>query len=343
MIKKYNVLMVILPVLISLFVSACGTPNFYNKEEIKKQAPSGQPSQAPATVTDSKISLRFVVMADSRGSNGGINKETIERTFESIKKITPQPLFAVMPGDLIEGAGNYSEERSQLQDFKDTITKYYPINFFYPGFGNHEATAGESGEQAFESVFPEFKANPLEGYHRTVYYFDSGNARFYMLNSNHPGEDHIISNKQLNWIEASKDPGKKENFYFFHEPAYPTGAHVGSSLDVIKLQRDKLWEIIDRSENPMVFCGHEHNYSRRHINSDYDETVETQAFKFTKSVFQVTTGTFGAPVYTGFVDKKNVDVPPVPEYHYAIVDVNEGKIKVKVYNLDGKEIDSFEQ
>lgn len=330
-------------VFIILIFTSCSAGNLTNKEDNIIPTPSMPPSQAPSTATKREISLRFVVMADSRGSNGGINTDAIKRTFESIKKTTPQPLFAVMPGDLVEGADSYSQEKSQLQDFKDKITKYYPISFFYPGFGNHEATASESGEQAFEMVFSEFKANFLEGYHKTVYYFDSGNARFYMLNSNHPAEEHIISNKQLNWIEANKDPGKKENFYFFHEPAFPTGAHVGSSLDVNKLQRDSFWEIIDHSENPMVFCGHEHNYSRRHIDSDFGETINNQVFKFTKQIFQVTTGSFGAPVYTSYIDKKNVDVPPIPEYHYAIVDVNEGKIKVNVYNLNGKVIDSFEQ
>ena len=97
------------------------------------------------------------------------------------------------------------------------------------------------------------------------------------------------------------------------------------------------------SENPMVFCGHEHNYTRRHINSDFNETINGQAFKFNKLVYQVTTGTFGAPLYKGYTDKKNVDVPPIPEYHFAIVDVNESKVKVTVYNLDGKIIDHFEQ
>ena len=184
-------------------------------------------------------------MADCRGADGGINTEAVTKTLESIKKITPQPLFAVMPGDLVEGANSYSEIKAQLLYFKDTVTKYYPIDFFYPGFGNHEATAGAKGEQAFEEVFPEIKANFLKGYHKTVYYFDKNNTRFYMLNSNHPGEDHIISDTQLNWIKANTDPAKNHNFYFFHEPAYPTGSHVGSSLDVNKLQRDKLWEIID--------------------------------------------------------------------------------------------------
>jgi len=126
-------------------------------------------------------------MADCRGSQGGINLPAVTKTLESIKKITPQPLFAVMPGDLVGGASSYSSEKAQLQYFKNTITKYYPMSFFYPGFGNHEATAGIKGEEAFQEVFPEIKGSFLEGYHNTVYYFDNSTTRFYMLNSNHPG------------------------------------------------------------------------------------------------------------------------------------------------------------
>lgn len=332
---KRKVLTIVLMFAILIIAVSCTTGSIADNE--------GKPSSNIITGQEKDPSLRFVVMADCRGSDKGINEKAVVKTLENVKKLTPQPLFAVMPGDLVEGAKSHSETKAQLQYFKDTITKYYPANFFYPGFGNHEAKAGSEGEQAFEEVFSEIKADFLEGYHKTVYYFDNNNARFYMLNPNHPGEDHMISDTQQNWIKSNTDTTKKYNFYFIHEPAYPTGSHVGSSLDANKLQRDKLWQIIDSSENPMVFCGHEHNYTRRHINSDFNETVDGQAFEFNKLVYQVTTGTFGAPIYTDYTDKKNVDVPPIPEYHFAVVDVNNNKVSVTVYNLDGKVIDSFEQ
>lgn len=304
-----------------------------------------KPSTSLNTGTEQgqNVSLRFVVMADCRGLDRGINTKAITRTLESIKKITPQPLFAVMPGDLVEGSSEYSAIKAQLQYFKDTISKYYPMSFFYPGFGNHEAQGGAKGEQAFEEVFSEIKAKILEGYHKTVYYFDNDNTRFYMLNSNHPSEEHTISDVQLNWVKANMASVNTHNFYFFHEPAYPTGSHIGSSLDVNRLQRDKLWKIIDNTTKPMVFCGHEHNYTRRHINSDFNETINGQDFQFTKLIYQVTTGTFGAPLYKGYMDKKDVDVPPIPEYHFAIVDVYKNEVEVTVYNLDGNIIDHFVQ
>lgn len=289
-------------------------------------------------------SLRFVVMADCRGTiEGTVNTVAVEKTLEQIKKLSPQPSFAIMPGDLVNCSTNYTLNKSEFTSFKDIITKYYPINFYYPGIGNHETAAGLKGEQAFGEVFSEFKANFLDGYNRTVYYFDNSNIRFYMLNTNHPGENGIISDIQLKWVKLNTDSSKIRNFYFFHNPAYPTGAHVGSSLDVNKLQRDKLWETIDSSINPMVFCGHEHNYTRRHINSDFNETIGGETFNYSKVVYQVTAGTFGAPIHTTFTSTKNVDVPPIGEDHYAVVDTNRSKVKVTVYNLEGKIIDQFEQ
>lgn len=296
-----------------------------------------------ANSNQNSTALRFVVMADSQGDNDGINLEVVTKTLAEIKKISPQPSFAVMPGDLISGTRSYSETKDQLVHFKNTITQYYPIEFFYPGFGNHEAAAGKSGEQAFEDVFTETEANFLDSYHKTVYYFDRYNTRFYMLNSSHHGEKDMISDVQLNWIKTNTDSGKLHNVYFFHQPAYPTGAHIGSSLDVNGLQRDKLWEVIDSSVNPIVFCGHEHNYSRRHIDSDFNETIKGQSFSYSKVVYQIVTGTFGGFPSWDYGDNRNVDVPPIPEYSYTVVDINESKIHVTVYNLEGKIIDDFEQ
>ena len=251
----------VLCILILFGIGQSGQQN--NQTQKNNQTQQNNETQQNKT----EISLRFVVMADCRGAAGGINGPVIEKTLEGIKKLSPQPAFAVMPGDLVNPKKTYSDTKDELAELKSVITKYYPIDFFYPGLGNHDVNAGEKGEQAFGEVFSEFSANFLDGYNRTIYYFDKSNFRFYILNTNHPGEDHMVSDAQLDWIRANTDSGKTRNFYFFHEPAYPTGANIGSSLDVNRLQRSKLWQVIDSSINPMVFCGHEHNYTRRQVGS----------------------------------------------------------------------------
>lgn len=308
------------------------------------QTPSVHTSTSPGNMKNSPaddISFRFVAMADSRGDDHGIHTSIIKKTLDKIKSLSPQPSFAAMPGDLVDSAQTYSGIKSQLEYFKSTITKYYPERFFYPGIGNHEVTALNNGEKAFSEVFQGFTATFFSEYNRTVYSFNYGNTQFFMLNSNHTGESNTISKKQLNWIKSSIDTRKKYHIFFMHDPPYPTGSHVGSSLDSNRFLRDSLWQLIDSTSGPMVFCGHEHNYTRRHINSDFNETVKGINFKFSKNIFQVTVGSFGAPLYKEFSDKKNVDVPPVAKYHYAVVDIDNTGIHVKVYDLDGNTLDEF--
>jgi len=304
---------------------------------------SSSKSGNPANSSNKKDALRFVVLTDTQGHDGGINSEVLNDALSEIKKISPQPSFAVVNGDLTAGKEIYSKEKEELQNFRNTVTRYYPIEFFYPVFGNHEGDAGAEGELAFEEVFPEFKANFLDEYHKTVYYFDRSDTRFYVLNTSHKGEKDTISDGQLNWIRANEDSGKKNTIYFFHQPAYPTGVHIGSSLDENKLQRDKLWKVIDSSKKPIVFCGHEHNYSRRHIDSDFNETIDGQSFGFKNSVYQVTAGLAGGSPNPEYYDNRDVDVAPIPDYNYAVVDISGSGIEVTVYNLQGKVIDRFEQ
>ena len=290
----------------------------------------------------SQKAVRFIVMADSRGSDNGVNTKIVKKILQEIKQLSPQPEFAIMPGDLTDGSKNYSGIIGQLSYFKKVVTEFYPEKFFYPGIGNHEMTAGKNGEKAFSSTFNGFNASFLEGYNRTSYYFDVGDTRLFMLNSDHPGEMHRIIGKQLEWVKSDIDPSKKHNIFLLHEPPYPAGAEEGNSLDKYPSLRDAFWKLVDHSNHPIVFCGHEHNYSRRLVDKSFHEKVGGVDYKFDKQVFQVITGGFGAPLYTQYSNKKSMVVPPIPEYHFTIVDIDDSAVKIQAVNIDGKIIDSFQ-
>ena len=180
-------------------------------------------------------------MADSRGTdygylNGiddGTNGAAIEAVLQQVKLLNPQPQFAVVPGDLVGGsiAKNVSELVPQLQNWRGHVTKYYPITFFYPIPGNHEIVGSAACEQAFSDAFPEFTANFLSGYYRSVYYFDVGNTRFFALNSNHYNQSHKITGSQYTWLQSNIDPAKTHNIFFSHEPAWGTWK-TNNNLDV---------------------------------------------------------------------------------------------------------------
>jgi 3',5'-cyclic-AMP phosphodiesterase len=285
--------------------------------------------------------FRFVVLADCRGKDQGVNSPVMRQILGEIKKLQPQPSFAVIPGDLVTGNPNPKLLKQQMLHFRQTITGFYPLAFYYLGIGNHETTHETKGEKFFEELFVEQGATFLCGYHKSVYFIDRGSARLFMLNSDHPGEMHTISAGQLKWVKAHVDPAKKHNIFFVHEPSYPTSYNIGNSLDFNPYLRNMFWNLVDSLPGAILFCGHEHFYSRRHIDRTYSETVEGREFRYKRSVYQVTVGGFGAPLSSGYDTKDGVDVLPIGEYHFAVVDVSEDAIKVKVQNIEGKVLDDF--
>jgi hypothetical protein len=287
-------------------------------------------------------SLRFVVLADSRGSDHGVNSEIVKKILSEVKQLSPQPEFAIMPGDLTEGSKQYKVIKAQLDYFKELVTEYYPIEFFYPGIGNHEMKAGKDGEKAFSETFSEFSAHFLKGYHRTSYYIDFGDTRLFMLNSNHPDEKHKITGKQLDWLKSNIDQSKKHNIFLLHEPPYPTGAEAGYSLDKYPAARDAFWKVVDSLNNSIVFCGHEHNYSRRLVDNSFSETIGGKKYKFSRSVYQIISGGFGAPLYEKYTSKKNIIIPPIPQYHFTVVDISESGVSIQAVSIDGETLDSFQ-
>jgi hypothetical protein len=294
-----------------------------------------------SSMDSTKKSFRFVVLADSRGDDHGINSVIVRKTLEQVKGLNPQPLFAFVPGDLVNGSKDTDNLRGQFQYFKKTITEYYPMEFYHVGLGNHEVMHNKAGEKLFARTFIELKENFLCGYNNTVYFFDYGNARFFMLNNDHPGEEHIIADRQMNWVRKNLKPEKAHYIFFMHEPSYPVGYNTGNSMDVDAYLRNRFWDLVDSLNSAIVFNGHEHFYSRRHINREYNETINGRKFEYDKEVYQVTVGGFGGPLAVNFVDKPGVDVPPIGEYHFAVIDIHDAGMEVTVNNLDGKQLDHF--
>lgn len=303
------------------------------------KAPNSDKMSRTSLSTANNIALRFITAADSQGNDHGINSSVVNTIMKKITQLSPKPSFFVIPGDLIDGGKSYSRTKRQLQFLKSTWTKYFPADIFYVGMGNHEALAGTRGEQAIREVFKEFHANFMKGYHGSVYYFDYGSSRFFMLNNDYPGKIGIVTDDQLAWVKKHLKKSTKHNFFFFHQPAFPFG---NSSLAINAYQRNRLWTVIESSNNPIVFSGHEHNYARRHIDCTYNEVIDGKSFKFTKKIYQVTVGGFGGHRYDSYTNKVNVDVSPIPEYHFLVVDVmKDGRVVGTAYRIDGKVIDKF--
>jgi len=292
--------------------------------------------------TEDSGEFKFAVMADSRGNGYSVNTNILSQLCQKISNHNPIKVF--FPGDMINGTcGTYGSYITQFQTWNKTVTNYIPFTNWMVGVGNHEtcdSTDGD-GEQAFNDNYSYLPNNQLSGYGRSVYYYDYTNCkipvRFIMLNSDHTNEASIISPNQRAWLEARLQEATNLGYHkivFFHQPAYPTGHHLGSSLDANPADRDALWQIIDKYNVEVVFCGHEHNYSRRHITSS--------GSNFCNTIYQVITGGAGAPLNSTYLDASGVDIPPTPVYHYVIGTVDSNIIYFTIYDIDNAIIDKFQ-
>lgn len=276
-------------------------------------------------------SFRIVIMGDSSRPAITFNNEILSKLLTHVKALLPQPNFIFFVGDMVYGGSKVSE---QLEAFKKLIQNYYPITMFYTLLGSHE-----DNEAAFSDAFSYLPNEQLEGYQRTVYYFDYENARFIILNSNRraSGGSYAITSKQLAWLESTLTASnKKYNIIMFHVPAFPTGHHYGESLDGNEGERNALWAILERHNVTAVFVGHEHNYCRRLI----DKSFNSNELTINNSIYQITTGGGGSSLNAHITDIKNVIVGPLGVYHYVVLDISDEGVILQAYDKDNTLIDS---
>lgn len=289
--------------------------------------------------------FRFVASADSRGEETGVHEKEMRSVLSCIKKLDPQPSFMMVMGDLIQGAETQEELKKQYDVWKRVAGEFYPLSFYYPSVGNHEMILRDQGGlDAFNAAFQDtFEATFYgNGYGKSVYYFDMGNARFFVLNDYHPMHRHKIASDVVKWIEEHTDKDKTFHFVFCHEPGWPTGAHIGNGLDAYPKARDVFWKAVDLMPGALFFSGHEHNYSRTQIDKTFSETLDGTKFDFKSTIQQVVVGGFGAPLQTASKSKKGVIVKPQAIYCYAVIDVYGGRVHVKAYDVEDNLLDDFE-
>ena len=324
-----------------------------------------------------KIQYRFIVMADSRGSSAThpINELIFSSILKSIRSFVDcKPKFILFSGDLILGRSDRNTVETQLNAWKDIIDDVMGLNYskrrVFPAFGGHERIANTTTfpdvYAAFSTVFDPVNESFIgmstseyldqSQYGNTVYYFDYANSRVFVLNNDLDpksntndcvdkygnkvegcGKGHEIGKYQRDWIAGKIDkdrdgqPDKFFNFFVHHEPSYGVNAHdtrANKSLltmDAKPSQRDAYLDVIRQNDAAtLLFAGHEHQYMRMNIDKN-------------KGVYELKTGTCGAPIYRkdGGLnpgDRRGIPSPSF-NYHFAVVDVDDQSIEFKVYSL----------
>jgi hypothetical protein len=258
----------------------------------------------------------FVSMADSRGVNNGVNDDVLSSIVGLV--VQEDADFVLFPGDLVNGSTNGVTLASQLNHWRDIMVPVYSSDMYgakvYAGPGNHEIRNSGS-EGVWQSIFNDLPSNGPAGETYMTYSFDYLNSHFVMLNTDRAGSQHTVN---YDWLANDLAGTTADHIFVFgHEPAYPVGPHLGSSLDAYPDQRDAFWQLLIDHDVDIYFAGHEHLYDHIEV----------------EGVHQVISGTCGAPIHSGYGGDF---------YHYVLITVDGLDVSVKVFDDNWEMRDSFE-
>jgi len=249
--------------------------------------------------------LRFVVYGDTRA--GRFKKNLVHRWLLLLIR-KKEPEFLLHTGDLVFQA---IEERSWDAFFRLVDPLGLPM---IVAAGNHDF--GEEGERLSRYFIPT-AGGSREGFY---YSFDWGAAHFLVLNTEaslDPDSDQI----HFAASDLEKTAGRGPLFVIHHRPLYAsTRAYVSRPAG------KALASLYSRFGVDVVFSGHNHNYERtRPIDG----------------VTYIVTGGGGARLDR--IDRPgSFSASLVVDYHYVVVDVEAGMIRLEMRDLRDKVRDRIE-
>lgn len=272
-------------------------------------SPTDTPSPIP---TPAFQPWRFVVLGDTRTS--GLKPPQVAYDLIDQARLG-RPEVALAVGDLINALTTMPEVREQWRYWREAATALDAGHVLVTP-GNHDVSRRKWSASMMVAAFPELPRNGPTGYPLT-YALDYRGVRFISLQSESYDEPHRIGAAQLAWLEMQlRDNPSRYTIVFSHDPAYPVGPHVGSSLDVYPAERDQFWRLLREYRATAYIAGHEHLYNHKQIDG----------------VDQIIVGTSGSGIYRGYGGDF---------FHYLAADVEPDAIAVAVYDRDGKERDRF--
>jgi hypothetical protein len=192
----------------------------------------------------------FVVFGDS-----GNGSRAQFRIAETIRTIEPPPDLVVHTGDIVYPDG---ARRRYTDRFFSPYRRTIPRVNFWPCLGNHDIEKDGSA-RAYDEVFevPDNGPAGLRPGHN--YWFDYGDARFAVLDSNLENADDATLQSQIApWLtELMRAPGPIWRFVFAHHPPYTVGKYQPDG----RIQR-ALVPVFEQTGIDVVFSGHDHGYQR---------------------------------------------------------------------------------
>jgi predicted phosphodiesterase len=265
------------------------------------------------------------------GDSGTGSEEQLELAGQ-MEKFTPD--FVVHTGDILEEGLDAEADDQYFVPYRNMLAKYP----FFLALGNHDygRQYRKTGGKKFlrENYIP-FHTMPYTGSPPYYYFFDSGNARFFVLDTNYFhgarwAQPLDKGSRQYKWLEhylARTNAAWK--FVVLHEPLYSTGAH-----DLSVEERAVLAPLFEKYKVDLVFQGHDHDYERT-------RPVKDELVNEREGLIYITLGGGGSPLYFQR-NKADWSEKFMPVYHFAYVEVKDANLKMTVYDKDGQVIDTLE-
>ncbi|OGS66705.1 MAG: hypothetical protein A3J79_06900 [Elusimicrobia bacterium RIFOXYB2_FULL_62_6] len=268
--------------------------------------------------------FNFLIFGDS----GSGSEEQLEIAAQMEKFDTD---FVVHVGDMVESGLDSDADMKYFEPYANMLAKYP----FFLTLGNHDYGKRNQSKTFLKENYIPFHSTPLTGQPPYYYFFDNGDARFFVLDANflngskwapplEPGS------RQYKWLELYLSRTQKAwKFVIVHEPLYSTGAH-----GAIQAQREALEPLFLKYKVDLVFQGHDHDYERT-------QPVKEGLPDEKEGIVYITLGGGGQALY---FQRANEDWSDkfLPVYHFARVAVNGSNLVMNVYNKDGQVIDTLE-
>jgi 3',5'-cyclic AMP phosphodiesterase CpdA len=282
--------------------------------QVSPPSPTPMPSPTPApspTATPAPQPWRFVVLGDTR-TEGLRPPDTTAAIVARAAQAQPEVVLA--DGDMINALDTQDQVREQWRLWRAAVAPLGARHVLVSP-GNHDVQGHAWATDLLAEAFPELPTNGPAGFERRAYALDYRGVRFISIDSESFSEPHRLGQAQLDWLEQQlRDNPNLYTIVFSHDPAYPIGPHIGSSLDAYPQERDRLWQLLHDYQVSAYIAGHEHLYNRREI----------------EGVTQIIAGTSGSFIYTGYGGEF---------YHYLVGEVSVGGLTIVAYDLEGAERD----
>lgn len=234
----------------------------------------------------------------------------------------PTASFIVHAGDIVDDGKDFRE----WQYFLNASQQAFSSLPFMAVMGNHDVYG--NGERTFKTLFPYPLTSPkgMEGY---TYFFDYGNARFIMLNTEF-GANNMRS--QVKWLETQvKAAGNRWTIVVMHRSPYasnPLGGGSGNAKSIFT-------PVFERLGVDLVLSGHDHAYMRTKPMKNGAPSKDGTGTRY------IIGGSAGPKFYPAKAHAYTKKLYDTDVQIISNITVERNQLKGEVINLNGKIVDKF--